>query len=218
MINYLNIYNQLQTLDSLKSIMINNYEGIIGVCMLVILFATAICIVSIISIYNLLQFIKKNGSKLKHVGLCIIIIPIAAILTIIIIYAIIIRPTFNTITMIKNNNIDIIELCKNDTYISSKYKDKIDDQITYKELQDILTVNGVTNIDTFNANITYLKETYRKKVNIFKATYDKEVTTSEHEYVNSILNQFYLGKIGNTPTDITSFEEDYPRVSINLKK
>lgn len=36
--------------------------------------------------------------------------------------------------------------------------------------------------------------------------------------LNSILNQFYLGKIGDTPADMTDFEEDYPRVSANLKK
>lgn len=90
--------------------------------------------------------------------------------------------------------------------------------LNFTELQDILTVNGVTNIDAFNTNVSYLKETYRKKVNTFKATYDKEVTISEHEYINSILNQFYLGKISDTPADMTDFEEDYPRVSINLKK
>ena len=48
--------------------------------------------------------------------------------------------------------------------------------------------------------------------------YNKNTTISEDEYINSILNQFYLGKIDNTPTDITGFEEDYPKVSINLKK
>lgn len=213
MINYLNIYNQLQTLNNLKSIMSGRYEFTITVCTLVILFAIAICI---IGIYSIIQGLKYDN-KIDHSYICISAIIIAAIVTIII-FTIAIKLALNNINMIEHNNIDVIELCKNDTYISSKYKDKLDSLLTYKELQDILTVNDVTNIDAFNTNVSYLKETYRKKINTFKATYDKEVTISEHEYINSILNQFYLGKISDTPTDITRFEEDYPRISINLKK
>lgn len=215
MINYLNIYDQLQILDKIKSILIDNYTFTINMCILLIVCATIICIICVMSIYAIMQNIR-NGGTLERADLSIGAILITAILAIVIIYTIVIKPTLNTITLIKNNNTDIIKLCKNDEYISSKYK--IDDLLTYQQLQDILTVNGVTDIDTFKSNISYLKENYRKKVNTFKVTYDKEVTTSEHEYVNSILNQFYLGKINNTPTDITGFEEDYPRVSANLKK
>lgn len=211
MINYLNIYNQLQTLDNLKPIIINRYEFTIAVCMLVILFAIAICIIGIYAIIKGLKY----GNKIDRSDICMSAIIIAAIVAAII-CAIAIKLALNNINMIERNTIDVIKLCKNDTCISSKYK--IDDLLTYKELNDILTVNGVTNIDSFKSNVSYLKENYRKKVNTFKTTYDKDVTVSEHEYVNSILNQFYLGKINNTPADITGFEEDYPKVSINLKK
>ena len=91
-------------------------------------------------------------------------------------------------------------------------------QLTTEELINLLRVNGVSDIELFKENITYLKDVYSQKSKIFKVLYNKEPEISENDYVNSILNQFYMGKIENEPADITGFEEDYPKISINLKK
>lgn len=215
MINYLNIYNQIQTLDNLKSIMIDVYMYWIIKTIIIVIFITTLCA---IGIYAMLKA-TDNDRRAKNFSLCLtIILSIVYILFIRFIYIAELKPAFHNIVTLKTNSADVIKLYKdsNIKYKASEYK--IDDLLNFTELQDILTVKGVTNIDAFNTNVSYLKETYRKKVNTFKATYDKKVTISEHEYINSILNQFYLGKISDTPADMTDFEEDYPRVSINLKK
>ena len=216
MINYLNIYDQLQMLDDLKSTMIDKYIFTIGICIIIIILTMTVCATGA---YAIIQDIK-NGIRIKRSDLCTGTVLLIPIMTVAIVCAIIIKPAFNMITMIENNNVDVIKLYKNHKpkTTSPEYENKINDLLTYKELQDILTVNSVSNIDAFKNNVNYLKNTYATKIKTFKVMYNKNTTISEDEYINSILNQFYLGKIDNTPTDITGFEEDYPKVSINLKK
>jgi hypothetical protein len=216
MINYLNIYDQLQMLDDLKSTMIDKYIFTIGICIIIIILTMTVCATGA---YAIIQDIK-NGIRIKRSDLCTGTVLLIPILTVAIVCAIIIKPAFNMITMIENNNVDVIKLYKNHKpkTTSTEYENKINDLLTYKELQDILTVNSVSNIDAFKNNVNYLKNTYATKIKTFKVMYNKNATISEDEYINSILNQFYLDKIDNTPTDITGFEEDYPKVSINLKK
>ena len=216
MINYLNIYDQLQMLDDLKSTMIDKYIFTIGICIIIIILTMTVCATGA---YAIIQDIK-NGIRIKRSDLYTGTVLLIPILTVAIVCAIIIKPAFNMITMIENNNVDVIKLYKNHKpkTTSTEYENKLNDLLTYKELQDILTVNSVSNIDAFKNNVNYLKNTYATKIKTFKVMYNKNTTISEDEYINSILNQFYLGKIDNTPTDITGFEEDYPRVSINLKK
>ena len=216
MINYLNIYDQLQMLNDLKSTMIDKYIFTIGICIIIIILTMTVCATGA---YAIIQDIK-NGIRIKRSDLCTGTVLLIPILTVAIVCAIIIKPAFNMITMIENNNVDVIKLYKNHKpkTASTEYENKINDLLTYKELQDILTVNSVSNIDAFKNNVNYLKDTYATKIKTFKVMYGKDSVISEDNYINSILNQFYLGKIDNTPTDITGFEEDYPRVSINLKK
>lgn len=95
---------------------------------------------------------------------------------------------------------------------------KISNLLSEDDIKNLLTVNGVSNVTSLKENIDYLTNLYEQKKKTFKLLYNKDITISKNDYINSILNQFYLGKIDNTPTDITGFEEDYPRVSINLKK
>lgn len=217
MINYLNIYDQLQTLSELKSNMLHSYNITIIFGISIAIFLT---IVGGLSIYiSMIECSNnKNTYKLNKITIIVLVIYISLIIP----NTIIIKQAKDHKQKLYDTNINIIQMYVNDEpkylSMSSKYMDTINNLLTDHQLQDMLTVNGVTNIDTFKSNIEYLKDTYTMKVKTFKVMYGKNATISEDEYINSILNQFYLGKIDNTPTDITGFEEDYPRISINLKK
>lgn len=216
MINYLNIYDQLQMLDTLKSDMTNGYQLIIVLgIMLIILIITIFNGILIIYMPDEKTEYKNYFISAPRIGLYIICV----ILTVLIYIGTIKNPMKNKLEL-KNNNSNIIELYNRSVFKSNRNDThyKINELLTYNQLQDMLTVNSVSNIDTFKNNINYLKDTYATKIKTFKVMYGKDSVISEDNYINSILNQFYLGKIDNTPTDITGFEEDYPRVSINLKK
>lgn len=216
MINYLNIYDQLQMLDTLKSDMANGYQLIIVLgIMLMILIITIFSNILIIYMPDEKTEYKNYFISAPRIDLYIICV----ILTVLIYIGTIKNPMKNKLEL-KNNNSNIIELYNRSVFKSNRNDThyKINELLTYNQLQDMLTVNSVSNIDTFKNNINYLKDTYATKIKTFKVMYGKDSVISEDNYINSILNQFYLGKIDNTPTDITGFEEDYPRVSINLKK
>ena len=216
MINYLNIYDQLQMLDTLKSDMANGYQLIIVLgIMLMILIITIFSGILITYMPDEKTEYKNYFISAPRIGLYIICV----ILTVLIYIGTIKNPMKNKLEL-KNNNSNIIELYNRSVFKSNRNDThyKINELLTYNQLHDMLTVNSVSNIDTFKNNINYLKDTYTTKIKTFKVMYGKDSVISEDDYINSILNQFYLGKIDNTPTDITGFEEDYPRVSINLKK
>lgn len=218
MINYLNIYNQLQTLSELKSNMLHSYNITIIIGILIAIFLT---VVGGLSIY--VSIIEYNDNKTTYrINRITFIILVIYIIFMIPTYTVVIKQAKDHKQKLYDPNINIIQMYADDEpkylSMSPKYMDTINDLLTDHQLQDMLTVNGVSNIDAFKSNVEYLKDTYTTKVKTFKVMYGKNATISEDEYINSILNQFYLGKIDNTPTDITGFEEDYPRISINLKK
>lgn len=215
MINYLNIYDQLQMLDTLKSDMANGYQLIIVLGIMLMILIITIFSGIIIYMPDEKTEYKNYFISAPRIGLYIICV----ILTILIYIGTIKNPMKNKLEL-KNNNSNIIELYNRSVFKSNRNDThyKINELLTYNQLQDMLTVNSVSNIDTFKNNINYLKDTYATKIKTFKVIYGKDSVISEDNYINSILNQFYLGKIDNTPTDITGFEEDYPRVSITLKK
>lgn len=203
-------------LDTLKSDMANGYQLIIVLgIMLMILIITIFSGILIIYMPDEKTEYKNYFISAPRISLYIICV----ILTVLIYIGTIKNPMKNKLEL-KNNNSNIIELYNRSVFKSNRNDThyKINELLTYNQLQDMLTVNSVSNIDTFKNNINYLKDTYATKIKTFKVMYDKDSVISEDNYINSILNQFYLGKIDNTPTDITGFEEDYPRVSINLKK
>lgn len=226
MINYLNIYDQLQTIDFAKSKILSwhNTGLILSIILIVIILILTLLLIAAY-IYTYVTG-KPHQIKLGTVDK----VTVVALISIIIIMLIFI---FLTLPAIKKNhgllsmtNIDIAKMYTTGElntdlalfFTTDMNSSEINDLLSEDDIKNLLTVNGVSNITSLKENIDYLTNLYEQKKKTFKLLYNKDITVSKDDYINSILNQFYLGKIDNTPTDITGFEEDYPRVSINLKK
>ena len=221
MINYLNIYDQLQTIDAAKSnILFWHNTGLVFSIILILAILIPLIIKTIIPNIDIThpdKLLWLDREEKMTVGGSIVMI--AIILLWLTIPAI---QKKNKLLSIKN--IDIAKMyATNELGTHSALKDNIDESqivnlLSSDGIQNVLAVNGASNVDTFKENVSYLKDLYDQKKKTLNMLYNKETTISENDYVNSILNQFYLGKISNTPADMTDFEEDYPRVSTNLKK
>lgn len=221
MINYLNIYDQLQTIDIAKSkILFWHNAGLTLSIILILAILIPLIIKTIIPNIDIThpdKLLWLDREEKMTIGGSIIMI--AIILLWLTIPAI---QKKNKLLSIKN--IDIAKMyATNELGIHSALKDNIDESqilnlLSSDGIQNVLAVNGASNVDTFKENVSYLKDLYDQKKKTLNMLYNKETTISEDDYINSILNQFYLGKIGDTPADMTDFEEDYPRVSANLKK
>lgn len=224
MINYLNIYDQLQTIDIAKSnILFWHNAGLTLSIILILAILIPLIIKTIIPNIDITHPDKllwlDREEKTIVVGSIVMIIIILLWLTIPAIHK------KNKLLSIKN--IDIAKMyATNELGTHSalnNLKNDIDENqilnlLSSDGIQNVLAVNGASNVDTFKENVSYLKDLYDQKKKTLNMLYNKETTISEDDYINSILNQFYLGKIGDTPADMTDFEEDYPRVSANLKK
>lgn len=221
MINYLNIYDKLQTIDIAKSkILFWHNAGLTLSIILILAILIPLIIKTIIPNIDITHPDKllwlDREEKTIVVGSIVMIIIILLWLTIPAIHK------KNKLLSIKN--IDIAKMyANNELGTHSALKDTIDENqilnlLSSDGIQNVLAVNGASNVNTFKENVSYLKDLYDQKKKTLNMLYNKETTISEDDYVNSILNQFYLGKIGDTPADMTDFEEDYPRVSANLKK
>lgn len=224
MINYLNIYNQLQTIDAAKSnILFWHNTGLVFSIILILAILIPLIIKTIIPNIDITHLDKllwlDREEKMAIGGSIIMIIIILLWLTI---------PAIqkkNKLLAIKN--IDIAKMYANNelgthSALNDLNTDIDENQIlnllSSDSIQNVLAVNGASNVNTFKENVSYLKDLYDKKKKTLNMLYNKETTISEDNYVNSILNQFYLGKISDTPADMAGFEEDYPKVSANLKK
>lgn len=224
MINYLNIYDQLQTIDIAKSkISFWHNAGLKLSIILILAILIPLIIKTIIPNIDITHPDKllwlDREEKTIVVGSIVMIIIILLWLTIPAIHK------KNKLLSIKN--INIAKMYANNelgTHSAlNDLKNDIDENqilnlLSSDGIQNVLAVNGASNVDTFKENVSYLKDLYDQKKKTLNMLYNKETTISEDDYINSILNQFYLGKIGDTPADMTGFEEDYPRVSANLKK
>ena len=219
MINYLNIYDQLQTIDAAKSKILFWHNNRLTLSIILILAILIPLIIKIIlpNIYTEpYRLLLDREEKATVVGSIVMIIILLLWLTI---------PAIqNKNKLLSIKNIDIAKMyATNELGTHSALKDNIDESqilnlLSSDSINNVLTVNGASNVNTFKENVSYLKDLYDQKKKTLNMLYNKETTISEDDYVNSILNQFYLGKISDTPADMTGFEEDYPRVSANLKK
>lgn len=220
MIDYLNIYNKLNKLVELRSKMDTYYSDkiywnialTIGMSMLILYLVVYMTneIKSIIHPYIQLSS-RYTANKILYLIATIVYIIIIAALA-----KVWITNTINTKNEIKTaDDSGIISAAVKEDIISESTANEL---YATKEIADLLRVNGVSDIELFKQNIEYLKGTYDKKVKTFKLLYNKDTDVDESDYINSILNQFYMGKIGTEPADITGFEEDYPHVSTGLKK
>lgn len=220
MIDYLNIYNKLNKLVELRSKMGTYYSDkiywnialTIGMSIL-ILYLVVYMTNEIKSVIHPYMHIKSRYKANKILYLIATIVYIIIIITLAKVW--IINP-INTKDGLKTADDSEIINAAVKKYIISE--NTANEMYTTKEIADLLKINGASDIELFNQNIEYLKETYDKKVKTFKLLYNKDTDVSESDYINAILNQFYLGKIDTEPADMTGFEEDYPRISIGLKK
>lgn len=230
MIDYINIYNQLNKLAELRStVEIECSKTIYGGIVLAIVISMAIITImvradKVIKVIVGVTTNTKNTSDnnppiisthtahkvaaVLETMVCIIAIAVAVKLCVI-------NP-INTKNELKTaDDSKMLNIAVNEKTISESTANEM---YTSTEIADLLRVNGVSDIELFKQNIEYLKDTYDKKVKTFKLLYNKDTDVSESDYINAILNQFYLGKIDTEPADITGFEEDYPRISTGLKK
>lgn len=235
MIDYINIYNQLNKLAELRSeVNIECSQTIYGGIVLAIVISMAIITIMIraekeikdiinIIIVGVTTNTKNTNDDNRHIKSIHTAHKIAAVIeTIVCIIAIavtvklcVINP-INTKNELKTaNDSKMLNIAVNEKIINESTANEM---YTTTEIADLLRVNGVSDIKLFKQNIEYLKETYDKKVKTFKLLYNKDTDVYESDYINAILNQFYLGKIDTEPADMTGFEEDYPRISIGLKK
>lgn len=235
MIDYINIYNQLNKLAELRSeVNIECSQTIYGGIVLAIVISMAIITIMVradkeikdiinITLMCITTKTKNTNNDDLPVKLTRRVHKIAAVIeTIVCIIAIAVAVKFCVINPINTKNelktaddSKMLNIAVNEKTISESTANEM---YTTTEIADLLRVNGVSDIELFKQNIEYLKDTYDKKVKTFKLLYNKDTNVSESDYINAILNQFYLGKIDTEPADITGFEEDYPRISTGLKK
>lgn len=235
MIDYINIYNQLNKLAELRSeVNIECSQTIYGGIVLAIVISMAIITIMVradkeikdiinITLMCITTKTKNTNNDDLPIKLTRRVHKIAAVIeTIVCIIAIAVAVKFCVINPINTKNelktaddSKMLNIAVNEKTISESTANEM---YTSTEIADLLRVNGVSDIELFKQNIEYLKDTYDKKVKTFKLLYNKDTNVSESDYINAILNQFYLGKIDAEPADITGFEEDYPRISTGLKK
>ena len=235
MIDYVNIYNQLNKLAELRSeVNIECSQTIYGGIVLAIVISMAIITIMIraekeikdiinIIIVGVTTNTKNTNDDNRHIKsihtahkIAAVIETIVCIITIAIAVKLCVINPINTKDELKTaDDSKMLNIAVNEKTISESTANKM---YTSTEIADLLRVNGVSDIELFKQNIEYLKETYDKKVKTFKLLYNKDTDVSKSDYINAILNQFYLGKIDTEPVDMTGFEEDYPRISIGLKK
>ena len=239
MIDYINIYNQLNKLTELKSTVdIECSKTIYGDIVLAIVISMAIITIMVraekeikdiinITIVGVTTKTKNTSDDNTPIKSTHTAHKVAAVLeTMVCIIAIAVTVKFCVINPIntKNELKTALTTADDSKMLNIAVDEKIinestaNEMYTTTEIADLLRVNGVSDIKLFKQNIEYLKETYDKKVKTFKLLYNKDTDVSESDYINAILNQFYLGKIDTEPADITGFEEDYPRISTGLKK
>lgn len=235
MIDYVNIYNQLNKLAELRSeVNIECSQTIYGGIVLAIVISIAIITIMIraekeikdiinIIIVGITTNTKNTNDDNRHIKSIHTAHKIAAVIeTIVCIIAIAVAVKLCAINPI--NTKDKLKTADDSKMLNIAVNEKIisestaNEMYTTKEIADLLRINGASDIKLFKQNIEYLKEAYDKKVKTFKLLYNKDTDVSESDYINAILNQFYLGKIDTEPADMTGFEEDYPRISIGLKK
>lgn len=235
MIDYINIYNQLNKLAELRSeVNIECSQTIYGGIVLAIVISMTIITIMIraekeikdiinIIIVGVTTNTKNTNDDNRHIKSIHTAHKIAAVIeTIVCIIAITVAVKLCVINPI--NTKDELKTADDSKMLNIAVNEKIisestaNEMYTSTEIANLLRVNGVSDIELFKQNIEYLKETYDKKVKTFKLLYNKDADVSESDYINAILNQFYLGKIDTEPADITGFEEDYPRISTGLKK
>lgn len=220
MIDYINIYNQLNKLAELRAKVNTYYSAKIRWD---ITLTIGISILAFYLIVNMTNEIKGVINKYIHIKsrhktnkILYLIAIVMYIITIAITIKSCIINSINTKNEIKTtNDSEVINTAVKTNIISESTASEM---YTTNEIADLLRVNGVSNIELFKQNIEYLKGAYDKKVKTFKLLYNKNTDVYESDYINAILNQFYLGKIGADPADMTGFEEDYPHVSTGLKK
>lgn len=208
MINYINLFNQINSLNEIKNTIDKLYFD--GLMIFIIFTLVLIGILTTLMINSIKQ--RKKSAFLFAIIIITIIISLIFIF---------ITNKNKSRTLDDKTMIDIYIEHNSHEWKTKEQKEKAaiaKNQLTTEELMSLLRVNGVSDIELFKENITYLKDVYSQKSKIFKVLYNKEPEISENDYINSILNQFYMGKIENEPADITGFEEDYPKISINLKK
>lgn len=235
MIDYINIYNQLNKLAELRSeINIECSQTIYGGIILAIVISMAIITIMVraekeikdiinIIIVGVTTNTKNTSDDDLHIKSIHTAHKIAAVIeTIVCIIAIAVTVKLCVINPINTKNelktaddSKMLNIAVNEKTISESTANEM---YTSTEISKLLRVNGVSDIELFKQNIEYLKEAYDKKVKTFKLLYNKDTNVSESDYINAILNQFYLDKIDAEPADITGFEEDYPRISTGLKK
>ena len=235
MIDYINIYNQLNKLAELRSeVNIECSQTIYGGIVLAIVISMAIITIMIraekeikdiinIIIVGVTTNTKNTSDDDLHIKSIHTAHKITAVIeTIVCIIAIAVAVKLCVINPI--NTKDELKTADDSKMLNIAVSEKTisestaNEMYTSTEIADLLRVNGVSDIELFKQNIEYLKETYDKKVKTFKLLYNKDTDVSKSDYINAILNQFYLGKIDAEPADITGFEEDYPRISTGLKK
>lgn len=235
MINYINVYNQLNKLAELRAnVDIECSQTIYGGIVLAIVISMAIITIMIRAEKEIKDIIntiivgvttntKNTSDDNQHIKSIHTAHKIAAVIeTIVCIIAIAVAVKLCVINPINTkdelkiaDDSKMLNIAVNEKIISENTANEI---YTTKEIADLLRINGASDIELFKQNIEYLKEAYDKKVKTFKLLYNKDTNVSESDYINTILNQFYLGKIDTEPVDMTGFEEDYPRISIRLKK
>lgn len=235
MIDYVNIYNQLNKLAELRSeVNIECSQTIYGGIVLAIVISMAIITIMIraekeikdiinIIIVGVTTNTKNTNDDNRHIKSIHTAHKIAAVIeTIVCIIAIAVAVKLCVINPI--NIKDELKTANDSKMLNIAVKKDIisestaNEMYTTTEITDLLRINGVSNVELFKQNIEYLKGAYDKKVKTFKLLYNKDTDVYESNYINAILNQFYLGKIDTEPADMTGFEEDYPRISIGLKK
>lgn len=220
MIDYVNIFNQLNKLAELRS-KVNTYYSdkihlgmlstvVISIIILAVIGRATNEIKGVISQYTHIKSRHKTSKILNSISIIVYIIIITALAKVWIINPVNTRDGLKT-----TDDSGIINAAVKEDIISESTANKM---YTTTEITDLLRINGVSDIELFKQNIEYLKGTYDKKVKTFKLLYNKDTDVYESDYINAILNQFYLGKIGSEPADMTGFEEDYPHVSTGLKK
>lgn len=220
MIDYLNIYNKLNKLVELRSKMGTYYSDkiywnialTIGMSIL-ILYLVVYMTNEIKSVIHPYMHIKSRYKANKILYLIATIVYIIIIITLAKVW--IINP-INTKDGLKTADDSEIINAAVKKYIISE--NTANEMYTTTEIADLLRINGVSDVELFKQNIEYLKGTYDKKVKTFKLLYNKDTDVYESDYINAILNQFYMDKIDTNPADMTGFEEDYPHVSTGLKK
>ena len=184
MIDYVNIYNQLNKLAELRSkVNIECSQTIYSGIVLAIVISMAIITIMVradkeikdiinITLMCITTKTKNTNNDDLPVKLTRRVHKIAAVIeTIVCIIAIAVAVKFCVINPINTKNelktaddSKMLNIAVNEKTISES---KANEMYTSTEIADLLRVNGVSDIELFKQNIEYLKDTYDKKVKTF---------------------------------------------------